>query len=89
MSQLTECLWLSAALFATGLAAVLTRRNAVAVLIGVELKAKVAPYLRALQAEGVLALPAGLNVLRFLPPAVITYEQIDFVVEKTAKVLAT
>ncbi|NGO40319.1 NADH-quinone oxidoreductase subunit NuoK [Limisphaera ngatamarikiensis] len=37
MSQLTGCLWLSAALFATGLAAVLTRRNAVAVLIGVEL----------------------------------------------------
>ena len=57
-------------------------------LIGVELKTKVAPYLRALQAEGVLALPAGLNVLRFLPPAVITREQIDTVVEKTAKVLA-
>lgn len=57
-------------------------------LIGVELKTKVAPYLRALQAEGVLALPAGLSVLRFLPPAVITREQIDAVVEKTAKVLA-
>ncbi|MCX7938626.1 MAG: acetylornithine/succinylornithine family transaminase [Thermoflexales bacterium] len=58
-------------------------------LIGVELRTKVAPYLRALQAEGVLALPAGLNVLRFLPPAVITYEQIDFVVEKVAQVLHT
>ena len=58
-------------------------------LIGVELKTKVAPYLRALQAEGVLALPAGLNVLRFLPPAVITREQINAVVEKTAKVLAS
>jgi acetylornithine/LysW-gamma-L-lysine aminotransferase len=57
-------------------------------LIGVELKTKVAPYLRALQAEGVLALPAGLNVLRFLPPAIITKEQIDTVIEKTAKVLA-
>lgn len=57
-------------------------------LIGVELKTKVAPYLKALQAEGVLALPAGLNVLRFLPPAVITYAQIDRVVEATAKVLA-
>ncbi len=56
-------------------------------LIGVELRTKVAPYLRALQAEGVLALPAGLNVLRFLPPAVIAREQIDFVVEKVAKVL--
>jgi acetylornithine/LysW-gamma-L-lysine aminotransferase len=56
-------------------------------LIGVELKTKVAPYLRALQNEGVLALPAGLNVLRFLPPAVITEEQIDAVVGKTANVL--
>lgn len=37
MSGLTGCLWLSAALFATGLAGVLTRRNAIAVLIGVEL----------------------------------------------------
>jgi acetylornithine/LysW-gamma-L-lysine aminotransferase len=58
-------------------------------LIGVELKTKVAPFLRGLQAEGVLALPAGLNVLRFLPPAVITREQIDTVVDKTAKVLAS
>ncbi len=57
-------------------------------LIGVELKTKVAPFLRGLQQEGVLALPAGLNVLRFLPPAVITHEQIDTVVEKTAQVLA-
>jgi acetylornithine/LysW-gamma-L-lysine aminotransferase len=57
-------------------------------LIGVELRTKVAPYLRALQAEGVLALPAGLNVLRFLPPAVIAREQIDFVVEKVARVLS-
>ncbi|MFN3705862.1 MAG: aspartate aminotransferase family protein [Thermoflexales bacterium] len=56
-------------------------------LIGVELRTKVTPFLRALQAEGVLALPAGLNVLRFLPPAVISLEQIDFVVEKVAKVL--
>ena len=58
-------------------------------LIGVELKTKVGPYLKALQAEGVLALPAGLQVLRFLPPAVISKEQIDVVLEKTAKVLAS
>jgi acetylornithine/LysW-gamma-L-lysine aminotransferase len=58
-------------------------------LIGIELKTKVAPFLRGLQQEGVLALPAGLNVLRFLPPAVITREQIDTVIEKTAKVLAS
>ena len=57
-------------------------------LIGIDLKVKVGPYLRALQAEGVLALPAGLTVLRFLPPAIITQSQIDVVIEKTAKVLA-
>ena len=57
-------------------------------LIGVELRTRVAPFLRALQAEGVLALPAGLNVLRFLPPAIITREEIDRVVEATARVLA-
>ena len=56
-------------------------------LIGVELKTKVAPFLKALQAEGVLALPAGMNVLRFLPPAIITREQIDRVIEATAKAL--
>lgn len=37
MSPLTGYLLLSAALFAIGLAGVLTRRNAIAVLIGVEL----------------------------------------------------
>lgn len=69
-------------------APVIREVRGVGLLIGVELKTKVAPYLRALQAEGVLALPAGLNVLRFLPPAVISYAQIDAVVEKTAQVLA-
>ena len=54
-------------------------------LIGVELKTKVGPYLKALQAEGVLALPAGLQVLRFLPPAVITKEQIDVVLRRPPK----
>jgi acetylornithine/LysW-gamma-L-lysine aminotransferase len=57
-------------------------------MLGAELKTKSAPYLRALQTEGVLAIPAGMNVLRFLPPAVITYEQMDTVIEKVTKVLA-
>jgi NADH:ubiquinone oxidoreductase subunit K len=37
MNPLTGYLWLSAGLFAVGLAGVLIRRNAIAVLIGVEL----------------------------------------------------
>ncbi len=57
-------------------------------MLGAELKTKTAPYIRGLQNEGVLAIPAGLNVLRFLPPAIITYEQMDIVIEKVAKVLA-
>jgi acetylornithine/LysW-gamma-L-lysine aminotransferase len=40
-------------------------------MIGIELKSKVAPVLKAMQARGVLALPAGPTVLRLLPPLVI------------------
>ncbi len=40
-------------------------------LIGIELRGKVAPALKALQTHGVLALPAGATVLRLLPPLVI------------------
>jgi acetylornithine/LysW-gamma-L-lysine aminotransferase len=58
-------------------------------MLGAELKIKTAPVLRGLQAEGVLALPAGINVLRFLPPAVITHEQIDTVIEAVTKVFAS
>jgi acetylornithine/LysW-gamma-L-lysine aminotransferase len=58
-------------------------------LLGADLKVKTAPILRALQSEGVLALPAGMSVLRFLPPAIISYEQLDTVIEKVSKVLAS
>jgi LysW-gamma-L-lysine/LysW-L-ornithine aminotransferase len=54
---------------------------------GIELKQKVAPYISDLMKLGVLALPAGLTVIRFLPPLVITSEQIDDVVAAVAQVL--
>lgn len=57
-------------------------------LVGVELKKKSAPFLQALMEHGVLALPAGMNVIRFLPPLVITREQLDDVVTALAQVLA-
>ncbi|MCC7358398.1 MAG: aspartate aminotransferase family protein [Anaerolineales bacterium] len=41
-------------------------------MVGIELKQKVTPYLQALINHGVLALPAGLTVMRFLPPLVIS-----------------
>ncbi|MFQ3535899.1 MAG: acetylornithine/succinylornithine family transaminase [Aggregatilineales bacterium] len=46
-------------------------------LFGIELRSKVAPVLKALQAKGVLALPAGLNVLRLLPPLVISQADLE------------
>ena len=46
-------------------------------LIGIELKERVQPTLVALMERGVLALPAGPNVLRLLPPLVISDAEID------------
>jgi acetylornithine/LysW-gamma-L-lysine aminotransferase len=40
-------------------------------MIGIELRGKVAPILKELQSRGLLALPAGPSVLRLLPPLVI------------------
>jgi acetylornithine/LysW-gamma-L-lysine aminotransferase len=45
-------------------------------MVGIELKQKVTPYLQELMARGVLALPAGLTVMRFLPPLVISKEDL-------------
>ncbi len=56
-------------------------------MVGVELKQKVAPYLRLLQERHILALNAGLTTLRLLPPLVITYEQLDHLVEVLSEVL--
>jgi LysW-gamma-L-lysine/LysW-L-ornithine aminotransferase len=56
-------------------------------MVGIEIKQKVAPYLGALQEAGVLALPAGLNVIRLLPPLVIASDQLDAVVDKIQAVL--
>ncbi|MCR4407000.1 MAG: aspartate aminotransferase family protein [Anaerolineae bacterium] len=56
-------------------------------MVGIELKDKVASYLAALAERGVLALPAGATVMRFLPPLVISAEELDIVVERVAEVL--
>jgi acetylornithine/LysW-gamma-L-lysine aminotransferase len=58
-------------------------------MVGVELKGKVAPYLAALAERGVLALAAGATVMRFLPPLVISAEDVDTVVEQVAGALET
>jgi len=57
-------------------------------LVGLELKERVQPFLGALMERGVLALPAGPNVLRLLPPLVIEYEQLDKVIVAIGEVLS-
>ena len=57
-------------------------------MIGIELKEKAGAFAQALMREGVLALLAGTTVLRFLPPLVITRDDIDRVVATLARVLA-
>ena len=56
-------------------------------MIGIELKHKVAPYLKDLQERRIIALNAGMTVLRLLPPLVITYPQIDHLVDVLTEVL--
>jgi acetylornithine/LysW-gamma-L-lysine aminotransferase len=45
-------------------------------MLGIELKEKAGPYVQALMEKGVIALLAGSNVIRLLPPLVITKEEI-------------
>ncbi len=56
-------------------------------MIGIELKTTAASYLAALAERGVLALSAGSTVMRYLPPLVISGEEIDTVIKETAAVL--
>jgi len=58
-------------------------------MIGVELKERAGTFAQAMLREGVLVLLAGTTVLRFLPPLVITREQIDTAVSALTRVLAS
>ena len=57
-------------------------------MIGIELKEKVQPYITALQDKGILTIPAGTTVLRLLPPLTITNDDLDTVIEKIVDTLA-
>ena len=58
-------------------------------MVGIELRQKVGPYLKQLmETERVIALPAGSNVLRLLPPLVISEDEIDEAVRAIRNVLA-
>jgi acetylornithine/LysW-gamma-L-lysine aminotransferase len=56
-------------------------------MVGIEMKQKVTPYIKTLQERKIIALNAGLTVIRLLPPLVITYEQIDHLVNVLSEVL--
>ena len=56
-------------------------------MVGLELRGRVTPVLRALQEQGVLALPAGLNTLRLLPPLIISRDELRLVIDAIAEVL--
>jgi acetylornithine/LysW-gamma-L-lysine aminotransferase len=56
-------------------------------MVGMELKNSAAPCLAGLAQRGVLALSAGRNVMRFLPPLVISEGEVGEVVKQVGEVL--
>ena len=56
-------------------------------MVGIELRGRVMPVIQALQARGILALVAGKNVLRLLPPLIITPEELSRTVEAIDEVM--
>ena len=56
-------------------------------MIGIELKGKVGPIIERLMERGVWALPAGLNVLRLLPPLNIPESDLDFALDAISETL--
>jgi len=69
-------------------ASVVREVRGLGLMVGIELRGRSGVYLAALAAQGVLALPAGSTVLRFLPPLVIEEDDIETVIEKVGMVLA-
>jgi ornithine--oxo-acid transaminase len=55
--------------------------------IGFVLDRKARPFCEALKAEGILCKDTHENIIRFAPPLVITKEEIDWAVERIAKVV--
>lgn len=56
-------------------------------MVGLELRGRVTPVLKALQEAGILALPAGLNTLRLLPPLIISRDELRLVIDAINEVL--
>ncbi|HEV8360504.1 MAG TPA: aspartate aminotransferase family protein [Candidatus Thermoplasmatota archaeon] len=57
-------------------------------MVGLELRTRNGPVLEALLANGVIALPTGTSVVRYLPPLVVSHQDVDVAIAATAKALA-
>ncbi len=57
-------------------------------IIGIELRSRVTPILKALQERGILALPAGVNVLRLLPPLTTTRDELTVIINAIREILS-
>ena len=60
----------------------------VGLMIGLELTENATFVLRQLQNEGIIAIPAGSNIVRFLPPFIITKKEIDILIRTLKKILS-
>ena len=56
-------------------------------LVGIDLGFEVAPIITELREEGILALQAGPNVIRLLPPFTISQEELEFAVDTIGKMI--
>ncbi|MFO8059383.1 MAG: ornithine--oxo-acid transaminase [Bacillota bacterium] len=56
--------------------------------VGIVLDCSARPYCEALKAEGVLAKETHENVVRLAPPLIITREQLDWAIDRVARVLS-
>lgn len=60
----------------------------IGLMIGIELKEKSQPVILELLKHKILSLPAGTTVLRLLPPLVVSYHDLDIVIDKLTEILA-
>ncbi|OGG27260.1 hypothetical protein A2960_00370 [Candidatus Gottesmanbacteria bacterium RIFCSPLOWO2_01_FULL_39_12b] len=60
----------------------------IGLMLGLELNENVTPVLKALQQEKIIAIPAGSNIVRFLPPYLITEKEIDRVIKELKKIFS-
>jgi acetylornithine/LysW-gamma-L-lysine aminotransferase len=60
----------------------------IGLMVGIQLRERVAPHLDALAREGVLALAAGPKVLRLLPPLVVDSRDLETVAEAIERVVS-